>query len=175
MTPPPKPPWRRTIQYTWRVVSAIGVIVGLWIGAREFSPRLVVEQDVVLYPGNPLLTQFRVTNVGRFPIYQLRFLCSYRPPEVADTDDANARTFPFTFPDIHGPIGVNFVRRPELAPGEATSTNCMQTQVVVEDETELEVMAIYKPYGWPFGFRDQTWKFMTIKDSTGVRRLVPTK
>ncbi len=147
----------------WSWILSIGAIVGLASGIATLYPRISVSQLSPTDPTKPLSVPFRVGNEGYLPIYNVRFICSFR--------DAQTNQGPI-FENIGFQNGRSPI--PILKPTESTETTCPieQKDGIAFTSIDMTVTVQFDGF-WPF--RDQKWNYRvtTRKNSKGELMWLP--
>lgn len=142
---------------SWKVLSAIGLIVGLFVSIYDLTSKVSIEPDLSLNPENIFSAPFRIRNVGLTPIHEIWFYCRIREAKRADkwvvASDVLTRR--------------ERVPVPRLVAGEATATYCEYPfaglgQIVYAD---IEVVVAYKRWIWT---REIRRRFVTVQRHDGT-------
>jgi hypothetical protein len=115
-------------QATWGVIGPIITLVsvGFWL-----EPAIIIEPTASLDRSETLATQFKVTNTGHVPVYDLHFRCEYGFPLSAGNFDMTGRSF--------GPAAV-------LSPGQPITRSCADASSHDVGTPNMQITAFYK---WP--------------------------
>jgi hypothetical protein len=139
----------------WKAWKEVWAFVGPCIALTSFyflmQPNVTIDPSVNLDPGQPLATQFQVTNRGHFTVSDVLFTCKL----------GGANLHIGKLPLLLGPVPLTVA---ELAPGEAVTVACAELSHDVEFG-DLQVIARYK---WPL-----SWWQSTIRAHFSLRKGTP--
>ena len=119
--------------------------------AYQFRPEINVERDVSLNVRDPFATQFRVTNQGLLPVYDLNFSCTvYNPMMFNVTTEGNSGQEPV----------------PVLESKESTTKNCSIRAESFPLLSDLFFTVTYQPK-WYWRRQTKKARFVNMRDAQG--------
>lgn len=132
--------------------SVIGSIAG---GYAIIRPDLAVEPDVYLNEKEPFSMQFKVTNSGLLPLYDMTFSCLVDTRHIRNNWFAN-------FPNGQTPIS-------RLSSKESTTTSCPAVFGFHPFPSDTQIIVSARAPGW-WGRRTWRTRFVSRPDARGVFR-----
>jgi hypothetical protein len=149
-------PQRRRFSRWWQAMwGVIGPIITLVSVGFWLEPAITIEPTVSLNRSESLATQFKVTNTGHLPVYNLHFRCEYGPPIKFGNAglDMTGSTF--------GPAAV-------LSPGDPITRSCADPSSHEVGTPNMQITAFYK---WPTPVIGKTFSvpafFRVVKGNDG--------
>lgn len=134
--PPAGRVWRslRAVWGPWQAVwGLIGPIISLVSVCFWLQPAITIEPTASLDRSETFATQFKVTNTGHVPVYNVHFRCEYG--------------FPLSFgsPGLDM-TGNSFAPAAVLSPGGAITRSCADTSSHDVGTPNMQITTLYK---WP--------------------------
>ena len=150
--------WLRS---SWKLIAGFGTVLGLAVTLYGLSARVAVSCDSPIDPQKPFSSPFTVANMGVLPIYDVHFACTLRNVTWQDGGVSNIRTRTDAEP----------IKR--ISAGESTTTFCrfLPYKATIESG-DIEVEVKYRP-AYLFWSKGSSFRFGTVKESSGTLRWVP--
>ena len=149
---------KATSSFLKNVLIWSSIIGGIGSGYAFIRPDLVVEPGIYLNESEPYSAQFKVTNSGWLPLYDMTFTCHVDSQLVRNSYFANA------------PPGQTEV--PRLSAKQSTTTSCPAISGYYPFVSDTQIIVSARP---PFWWHRMTWKtrFVSAPDSRGIFRWLP--